>query len=146
MGKATMKSALICLLITLLFLPGCTFAHLGDYLKDLFESHEIILDKDDFLGPVEDPYLTFAKILNLIPSSHQSDQKINQKTAEEISKQFLSIKDKILLDGLHGKIDMHEHYRDGGDIEEFLKAAGCLGISKIVFVPTGMSPDNQGVF
>ena len=145
MTQAIMKSLLVCLLITLIFLPACTLPqNLGDYLKDLFESHEIILDKDDFLGPVEDPYLAFAKILNLIPSSHQSDQKITQKTAEQISEQFLSIKDKILLDGLYGKIDMHEHYRDGGDIEEFLKAAGCLGISKIVFVPTGMSPDNEG--
>jgi len=149
-----MKSLLVCLLIVLIFLPACNLPlqpqeplhpqNLGDYLKDLFESHEIILDKDDFLEPVEDPYLAFAKILNLIPSSYQSDQTITQKTAEEISKQFLSIKDKILLDGLYGKIDMHEHYRDGGDIEEFLKAAGCLGISKIVFLPTGLSPDNQG--
>jgi len=154
MAKAIMKSLLVCLLIVLIFLPACNLPlqpqeplhpqNLGDYLKDLFESHEIILDKDDFLEPVEDPYLAFAKILNLIPSSHQSDQTITQKTAEEISKQFLSIKDKILLDGLYGKIDMHEHYRDGGDIEEFLKAAGCLGISKIVFLPTGLSPDNQG--
>jgi len=154
MTKAIMKSLLVCLLIVLIFLPACNLPlqpqeplhpqNLGDYLKDLFESHEIILDKDDFLEPVEDPYLAFAKILNLIPSSHQSDQTITQKTAEEISKQFLSIKDKILLDGLYGKIDMHEHYRDGGDIEEFLKAAGCLGISKIVFLPTGLSPDNQG--
>jgi len=145
MTQAIMKSLLVCLLITLIFLSACTSPlHLGDYLKDLFESHEIILNKDDFLEPVEDPYLAFAKILNLIPSSHQSDQKITPKTAEQISTQFLSIKDKILLDGLYGKIDMHEHYRDGGDIEEFLKAAGCLGISKIVFVPTGLSPDNQG--
>jgi len=140
MTQAIMKSLLVCLLITLIFLPACAKGcgqadegssrtlplhpqNLGDYLKDLFESHGIILDKDDFLGPVEDPYLAFAKILNLITSSHQSDQKITQETAEQISKQFLSIKDKILLDGLYGKIDMHEHYRDGGDIEEFLKAA-----------------------
>jgi len=85
-----------------------------------------------------------AKILNLIPSSYQSDQRITQRTAEQISEQLLSIKDKILLDGLYEKIDMHEHYRDGGNVEEFLKAAGSLGISKIVFVPTGSPPDNQG--
>lgn len=148
MTQAIMKSLLVCLLITLIFLPACISPlqpqTLGDYLQDLFESYEIILDKDDFLGPVEDPSLAFAKILNLIPSSHQSDQEITQETAEQISKQFLSIKDKILLDGLYGKIDMHEHYRDGGNVEEFLKAAGCLGISKIVFVPTGLSPDNEG--
>ncbi len=146
MTQAIVKSLLVSLLIALIFLPACTLGQqtLSDYLKDLFESHEIILDKDDFLEPVEDTYLAFAKILNLIPSSYQSDERITQETAEQISEQFLSIKDKILLDGLYGKIDMHEHYRDGGDVEEFLKAAGCLGISKIVFVPTGMSPDNEG--
>ena len=148
MTQAIMKSLLVCLLIALILLSACASPlhpqALGDYLKDLFESHEIILDRDDFLEPVEDPYLAFAKILNLIPSSHQSDQRITEKTAEQISEQFLSIRDYILLDGLYGKIDMHEHYRAGGDVEEFLKAAGCLGISKIVFVPTGSSPDNQG--
>jgi len=117
---------------------------LGNYLKDLFEDHEIILYEDDFLESVEDPYLAFAKILNLIPTSAQSNQKITQKTAEQISEQFLLIKDKLLLDGLYGKIDMHEHYRAGGDIEEFLKAAGSLGISKILFLPTGLAPDNRG--
>jgi len=143
-----MKSLLVSLLIALIFLSACPAPlhpqTLGDYLKDLFESHEIILDRDDFLEPVEDPYLAFAKMLNLIPSSHQSEQRITQKTAEQISEQFLLIKDKILLDGLYGKIDMHEHYRAGADIEEFLKAAGCLGISKVVFVPTGSAPDNRG--
>jgi len=39
---------------------------------------------------------------------------------------------------------MHEHYRTGGDIEAFLKAAGCLGVSKVLFVPTGYSPNNEG--
>jgi len=148
MTQAIMKSLLVSLLIALIFLSACPAPlhpqTLGDYLKDLFESHEIILDRDDFLEPVEDPYLAFAKMLNLIPSSHQSEQRITQKTAEQISEQFLLIKDKILLDGLYGKIDMHEHYRAGADIEEFLKAAGCLGISKVVFVPTGSAPDNRG--
>jgi len=117
---------------------------LGDYLKDLFKNHGIILDKDDFLEPTENPYLAYAKILNLIPLSYQNDQKINQREASQISKQFLLIKDELLLDGLYGKIDMHEHYRLGGDIEEFLRVAGSLGISKIIFVPTGLSPDNRG--
>lgn len=117
---------------------------LGNYLKGLFEDHEIILYEDDFLESVEDPYLAFVKILNLIPTSAQSNQKITQKTAEQISEEFLLIKDKLLLNGLYGKIDMHEHYRVGGDIEEFLKAAGTLGISKIVFLPTGLAPDNRG--
>jgi len=117
---------------------------LGDYLKNLFESHKIILNQDDFFEPVENPYLAFAKILNLVPSSYQSRQKITKREAEQISEQFLLVKDEILFDGLYGKIDMHEHYRIGGDIEAFLKAAGSLGISKIVFVPTGFGPDNRG--
>jgi len=148
MTRVIIKSLLVLLLITPILLSNCASPPhpqtLDDYLKDLFESHEIILDKDDFLEPTQEPYLAMAKILNLIPSSYQSDQSITQKTAEQISEQLLSIKDKILLDGLYGKIDMHEHYRDGADIEEFLKAAGCLGISKIVLLPTGSPPDNQG--
>jgi len=146
--RAITKLLLVSLLVALIFLSACPSPPhpqpLGDYLKDLFESQEIILDRDDFFEPVEDPYLAFAKMLNLIPSSHQSDQIITQRTADQISGQLLSIKDYILLDGLYGKIDMHEHYRAGGDVEEFLKAAGCLGISKIVFLPTGSPPDNQG--
>jgi predicted TIM-barrel fold metal-dependent hydrolase len=140
-------------LVAVVLLPACASCAntptvhtqaLGEYLKDLFESHEIILDESDFLGPVEEPYLAFAKMLNLIPSSAQGDKEITDETAGQISEQFLSIKDYILLDGLYGKIDMHEHYRDGGDVEEFLKAAGCLGISKVVFLPTGLGPDNEG--
>jgi predicted TIM-barrel fold metal-dependent hydrolase len=38
---------------------------------------------------------------------------------------------------------MHEHYWVTGDIDLFLKAAGCFGISKVVFVPTGLAPDNK---
>lgn len=143
-----MKAALFPLLVALIFFSACTSPPhpqpLGDYLKDLFESHEIVLDRNDFLEPVEDPYLAFAKMLNLVPSSYQSEQTISQKTAKQISEQFLSVKDKILLDGLYGKIDMHEHYRTGGDVEKFLQAAGCLGISKVVFLPTGSPPDNRG--
>ncbi len=29
---------------------------LGEYLKDLFQSNEIVLDESDFLGPVEEPF------------------------------------------------------------------------------------------
>lgn len=148
MTRVIVKAALSSLLIALIFLSACSSPPhpqpLGVYLKDLLESQEIVLDKDDFLEPVEDPYLAFAKMLNLVPSSHQSEQTITQKTARQISEQLLSIKDKLLLDGLYGKIDMHEHYRDGGDVETFLKAAGCLGISKVLFVPTGLGPDNEG--
>lgn len=117
---------------------------LGDYLKELFKNHEIILDADSFLEPVENPYIAFAKILNFIPSTYQSNQEITKREAEKVLERFLLIKDKLLLDGLYGKIDMHEHYRNGGDIEKFLEAAGSLGISKIIFTPTGMGPDNQG--
>ena len=156
MAQAIVKLLLVSLLVTPVFLSACASPFspeaaspplsqtLGEYLRDMFQSQEIILDEDDFLEPVEDPYLSFAQMLNLIPSSHQSDQRITQRTAEQISEQFLSIKDKLLLDGLYGKIDMHEHYRAGAEIDEFLKVAGCLGISKILFLPTGDAPDNRG--
>lgn len=116
---------------------------LGDYLKDLFEDQGVYLTKDDFLETPENPYLEYAKILNLIPSSYHSNQKISKKGAQQIKEKFLSIEDNLFLDGLYGKIDIHEHYRAGGDIETFLKVAGSLGISKIVLLPTGLGPDNQ---
>ncbi|UCB43012.1 MAG: amidohydrolase family protein [Dehalococcoidales bacterium] len=148
----TTKLLTIFVVVSIVLLSACStpannLVHtqaLGAYLKDLFESHDITLDSSDFLGPVEEPYLAFAKMLNLIPSSEQGDKEITDEIAEQISEQFLSIKDYILLDGLYGKIDMHEHYRDDGDVEEFLSAAGCLGISKVLFVPTGLGPDNEG--
>jgi predicted TIM-barrel fold metal-dependent hydrolase len=117
---------------------------LGDYLKNLFEDNQIYLSEDDFFEKTQYPYLDFAKILNLVPYSSTSSQKISQREAEKISKKFFKIKDKIILDGFYGKIDMHEHYRTGGDLESFLEAAGSLGISKIVFLPTGLGPDNRG--
>jgi predicted TIM-barrel fold metal-dependent hydrolase len=116
---------------------------LSVYLQDLFVRNEITLNEDDFFEPTDDPYLAFAKILNLIPSSAQGDDRITQKKAREISRQFLAVKDKLYLDGLYGKIDMHEHYWVSGDIDLFLKAAGCLGISKVVLLPTGLAPDNK---
>jgi predicted TIM-barrel fold metal-dependent hydrolase len=115
----------------------------GEYLQDLFVTNGIALSEDDFLEPVDDPYLAFAKMLNLIPASSQSDDKMNERKSRLISKQFLTIKDSLYLDGLYGKIDMHEHYRFRGDIGLFLKAASCFGISKVLFVPTGYSPDNK---
>ncbi len=148
MKRAVIKSIFVFLLVASIFLANCNLPlhsqNLGEYLQDLFVTNEIVLDKDDFLEPVEDCYLAYAKILNLIPSSYQSDQRITKKTAGQISEQLLAIKDKLLLDGLYGKIDMHEHYRKSGDIDIFLKAAGCFGISKVVFLPTGSPPDNRG--
>jgi predicted TIM-barrel fold metal-dependent hydrolase len=117
---------------------------LADFLKNLFEKNEIFLSENDFLEKTETPYFTFAQILNLIPSNWQENREITSFEAEQISKKFLQIKDKIFLDRLYGKIDTHEHYWYGGNMEGFLKAAGTLGISKIVFLPTGLSPDNQG--
>lgn len=116
---------------------------LGEYLQDLFVTNGIALTEDDFLEPVDDPYLAFAKILNLVRASSQSDDRMNERKTRQISKQFLAVKDKLYLDGLYGKIDMHEHYRVGGDIRLFLKAASCLGTSKVLFVPTGSPPDNK---
>jgi predicted TIM-barrel fold metal-dependent hydrolase len=116
---------------------------LGEYLQDLFVTNGIALSEDDFFEPVEDPYLAFAKILNLIPSSAQSDDRITEKKARKISGQFLAVKDKLYLDGLYGKIDMHEHYWVMGNVNLFLKALGCFGISKVVLLPTGLPPDNK---
>ena len=117
--------------------------NLGEYLQDLFVSNGIAPDKDDFFEPVDDPYLAFAKILNLISSAAQGDDRINMRKAREISEQFLAVKDKVYLDGLYGKIDMHEHYWFTGNVDLFLRSLGCLGISKVVLVPTGNSPDNK---
>jgi len=138
------KLFLVFLFIIPLLFSACTSPRLGDYLADMFVGNGVILEEDDFLEPVEDPYLAYAKILSLIPYSYQSDERITEKTAEQISEQFLVVKDTLLLDGLYGKIDMHEHYRVGGDIDTFLEAAGCFGISKVVFVPTASGPDNAG--
>jgi predicted TIM-barrel fold metal-dependent hydrolase len=115
----------------------------GEYLQDLFVTNGITVSEDDFLEPADDPYLAFAKILNLIPTCSQSHDRMNERRARLISKQFLAVKDELYLDGLYGKIDMHEHYRVGGDIGLFLEAAACYGISKVVFLPTGLSPDNK---
>jgi predicted TIM-barrel fold metal-dependent hydrolase len=116
---------------------------LGEYLQDLFVANGIAPNEDDFFEPVEDPYLAFAKILNLIPTSAQSNDRINVRKARRISEQFLAVKDKLYLDGLYGKIDMHEHYWVTGNIDLFLKALGCFGISKVVLLPTGSPPDNK---
>ena len=117
--------------------------NLSEYVQDLFTSDGISLNQDDFLQPVEDPYLAFAQTLNLVPTSTQSDDRINMREARQISEQFLTVRDKLYLDGLYGKIDMHEHYYAGGNVDLFLRALGCLGISKVVLLPTGLSPDNK---
>ena len=117
--------------------------NLGEYLQDLFAANGIAPNKGDFFEPVEDPYLAFAKILNLVPTSAKSNDRLSMTAASQISEQFLAVKDKLYLDGLYGKIDMHEHYCVTGNIDLFLKAAGCFGISKVVFVPTGLPPDNK---
>ena len=116
---------------------------LGDYLQNLFVANGVGVSADDFLEPVDDPYVAFAKILNLVPASSQSEDRMSERKARLISQQFLAIKDKLYLDGLYGKIDMHEHYRVGADVGLFLEAAACYGISKILMVPTGSPPDNE---
>jgi len=122
------------------FLPD----NLNDYLKKMFEKNGIILGKEDFLYETNAPYLEFAKILNLIPDSYVGERKVNNYFAKSIELKFTQVKDYIFLDGLLGKVDMHEHYRIGGDMERFFEAAGRFGVSKAVFVPTGFGPDNRG--
>jgi predicted TIM-barrel fold metal-dependent hydrolase len=117
--------------------------NVGEYLQDLFTTNNITPSEDDFFEPVEDPYLAFAKMLNLIPTSAKSDDGITTRKASLISEQFLAVKDNLYLDGLYGKINMHEHYYVSGDVDLFLSALGCLGVSKVVLVPTGYAPDNK---
>jgi predicted TIM-barrel fold metal-dependent hydrolase len=117
---------------------------LADYLKDLFEKEGIYLEKDDFLGEVKDPYLEFGRMAGLVPSSYGPKQRISIKKAESIARELHQLKDKFFLDHLYGKFDMHEHYRKGGDVEDFLKASGSWGVSRSLFVPTGLGPDNRG--
>ena len=117
--------------------------NLGEYLQDLFATNNVTPSTDDFFEPVDDPYLAFAQMLNLISTSAQSNDRVTMRKARLISEQFLAVKDKLYLDGLYGKINMHEHYYVSGNVDLFLKALGCSGISKVVLVPTGYPPDNK---
>ena len=117
--------------------------NLGEYLQDLFTTNNVTPSEGDFFEPVDDPYVAFAKMLNLIPTSAQSNDGITTREASIISEQFLNVKGNLYLDGLYGKINMHEHYYVSGDVALFLRALGCLGVSKVVLVPTGYSPDNK---
>jgi len=117
--------------------------NLGEYLQYLLTTNNITPNEDDFFEPVEDPYLAFAKMLNLIPTSAQSNDSVNMRKVRLISEQLLAVKDKLYLDGLYGKINMHEHYWISGNVDLFVRALGCLGISKVVLLPTGYSPDNK---
>ena len=73
---------------------------LGEYLQDLFVGNGIVLSEDDFLEPVDDPYLAYAVMLNLIPAYYGSEERITETTAEQISEQLLAVKDQLYLDGL----------------------------------------------
>ncbi len=117
--------------------------NLGDYLQELFTTNNVTPSEDDFFEPVEDPYLAFAQMLNLVSTSAESNDRISMRKAGLISGKFLAVKDEIYLDGLYGKIDMHEHYYVSGNVDLFLRALGCLGVSKVVLLPTGYSPDNK---
>lgn len=50
----------------------------------------------------------------------------------------------IFLSKENGIIDTHEHYQKGGNISLFFSIMKDLGISKVLFVPTGSSPKNRG--
>lgn len=116
---------------------------LGQYLHDLFVTNGIVLSEDDFLEPVDDPYLALGRLLDLVPTSAQKDDRMSNRKARLITTQFLAFNGTLYRDGLYGKIDAHEHYRVGGNVRLFLQAAACFGISKVVFVPTGSPPDNK---
>jgi len=85
--RIVIKSLTTCSLVSFVFLAACTSPPsspqtLGDYLKGLFESNDIILTQSDFLEPVEDPYLAFARMLMLVSSSDTSEQEITEEAAE----------------------------------------------------------------
>lgn len=68
---------------------------------------------------------------------------------KKVSRKFLkSVPDgediKISPPKISGIIDMHEHFRVGGDLDLYFGVAKELGIEKTVFVPTGSGPDNKG--
>ena len=63
--------------------------NLGEYLQDLLTTYNMTPSADDFFEPVEDPYLAFAKMLNLIPTSAQSNDSINMRKVRLISEQFV---------------------------------------------------------
>jgi len=42
------------------------------------------------------------------------------------------------------KIDTHEHYRAGGNLEAYLNVMSQFGVQKVVLLPTGIGPDNRG--
>lgn len=117
---------------------------LDEYLQTLFENNGIFLSQDDFLYATSNPYLDFAKILNLIPDSYLGERKVNEHLAQTLQQKFAKVRNEIVLDGLLGKVDMHEHYRTGGNLSAFFEAAGKFGVSRTVFVPTGFGPDNRG--
>ena len=71
--------------------------NLGEYLQDLFTTYNMTPSTDDFFEPVEDPYLAFAKMLNLIPTSAQGKDSINMRKVRLISEQFIAVKDKKML-------------------------------------------------
>ncbi len=148
MKKSIVVRACAVLMTASLLLSACNSPlHpqlLGEYLEDLFTSNDIYLDESDFFTPVSEPYMTYARMLRIIPENYRSDMRISEGVAGQISDKLLEVKDKLYLDGLYGKIDMHEHYRTSGDIDKFLEAAACFGISKVVFVPTASGPDNAG--
>ncbi|MFC1921413.1 amidohydrolase family protein [Chloroflexota bacterium] len=148
MKNAVIKTVLPFILVAAILLSACNSPlHpqlLGEYLQDLFIANGIVLDSNDFFEPEEEPYMAYAKMLNLIPDTYRSDMRISEGVAESIEEELLSVKDLLYIDGLYGKIDMHEHYRTDGNIDNFLKAAGCFGITKVLFVPTASGPDNAG--
>lgn len=74
---------------------------------------------------------------------------VTRKNIIEVSKSILKNmpdgeKIRISPSKIKGRIDAHEHYRVGGNMEQYLKIARSLDINKTIFVGTGMGPDNAG--
>lgn len=116
------------------------------FFEFLFRAHQFIPKKEQFLDQKllkknkENPFLTYAEILNL----KRKTKTLNHGQALQILAQFLRQKNWIIFDQYLGKIAAHEHYRKKSPLEKYLGITGALGIQKTVFLPTGTGSNNRG--
>ncbi len=72
----------------------------------------------------------------------QNAGEVQGLTPEAAKKIVLSQSEDLLVE--IPKISTHEHFKAGGDMEVFFEAMRFFNIEKVLFVPTGKSPDNKG--
>lgn len=117
----------------------------SDFLRALFKIHNIEVKSANFFGGVKNPYLAYGALLNLFETRlGRVSERLTYEKAENAISKFLEIKDSIVHDNMYGKLDMHEHFVFGGDIQMLFKEMAIFGISKVFLMGTGKSPDNGG--